>query len=153
MATVYMLYGLVGSGKTTYARVLEQRGAVRISIDEWTIAASGDRVHLDPALFERIWRQLLRHWPAIAAHGVDVVLDLGFFTRRQRDEARALAASVGARARLVWVQCAAGVAQRRCAERPPDPTGYWIDGSAFASIAARLEPLGADEPHEIVKTD
>ena len=31
---VYLLCGLTGSGKTTYARQLEAAGAVRLSVDE-----------------------------------------------------------------------------------------------------------------------
>src|SRR5829696_4751177 len=38
---VYLLCGLTGSGKTTYARQLEAAGAVRLSVDEEVFARHG----------------------------------------------------------------------------------------------------------------
>ena len=38
---VYLLCGLTGSGKTTYARQLEAAGAVRLSVDEEVYARHG----------------------------------------------------------------------------------------------------------------
>lgn len=38
---VYLLCGLTGSGKTTYARQLEAGGAVRLSVDEEVYARHG----------------------------------------------------------------------------------------------------------------
>ena len=41
MPKVTMLFGLLGVGKTTVARRLEEQGGVRLSLDEWVIAVSG----------------------------------------------------------------------------------------------------------------
>ena len=41
MATVHLLCGKVGSGKTTFARRLEQNGAVRYSVDDWMLRLYG----------------------------------------------------------------------------------------------------------------
>jgi dephospho-CoA kinase len=38
---VYLLCGLTGSGKTTYAKRLETRGAVRLSVDEEVFVRHG----------------------------------------------------------------------------------------------------------------
>jgi hypothetical protein len=46
MPVVTMLFGEIGAGKTTYARRMEPQGAVRLSLDEWAIAAAGDAVHV-----------------------------------------------------------------------------------------------------------
>ena len=41
-ATVYLLCGFIGAGKTTFARKLDERtGAVRITKDEWLIRLIG----------------------------------------------------------------------------------------------------------------
>ncbi|WP_421648061.1 AAA family ATPase [Nocardiopsis alba] len=66
--TVFLLVGLTGSGKTTYARsVLEPRGVVRVSVDEevhrrhgrygWTIR-SGSTSIVRP----RYWSGLVSVW-------------------------------------------------------------------------------------------
>ena len=153
MAVAYLIYGFVGSGKTTLALSLEQKGAVRLSIDDWTIAATGDDVHLEPAVFDRYWRLLMKLWPAIVARGVDVALDFGFWTRAQRDEVRAFAASVGAEARLVWVRCPERVARQRCAQRTHERGGgYLIDDAAFDWLKQKFQPLDPDEVYTIVTT-
>ena len=52
---VVMMCGLPGSGKSTYARVLERRGYTRLSIDEVVWARIGrDAVDLDPAEYRWI---------------------------------------------------------------------------------------------------
>jgi hypothetical protein len=45
-AVVYLLCGLTGSGKTTYARRLEAGGAVRLSVDELPMAGNGEARNL-----------------------------------------------------------------------------------------------------------
>lgn len=102
MPTVHLICGPTGAGKTTFARKLavEYKG-LRFSIDEWMAALfaadAPDPLTFDWAIErvgrceEMIWRTGL----AALAAGRDVVLDLGFDTREQRDRFRALAAEAG----------------------------------------------------------
>jgi predicted ATPase len=47
-ATVYVLCGFIGAGKTTFAKQLEaQTGAVRITKDEWLIRIVGNEPAID----------------------------------------------------------------------------------------------------------
>ena len=47
-ATVYVLCGFIGAGKTTFAKKLaEQTGAVRITKDEWLIQMVGNDPTID----------------------------------------------------------------------------------------------------------
>ena len=150
-----MLFGLVGAGKTTLARELEQRGAIRLSLDEWTIAASGDQVHLDKAVEQRMVAQLMRFWPRLLVVGVDVVLDFGFWDRKLRDEVRAIARSVGATVNLIWVQCSDDERRRRSLLRSSDgPDGYQIDAGGFDWIAANrtIDTPGPDEAYAVIDT-
>ena len=155
MTTVFMVFGGVGAGKTTYARRLEQSGAVRLSLDEWTLAATGDPVHLDRDVKDRIMDQLLRFWPGLAIQGLDVVLDFGFWDRRHRDEVRRTAAAIGAGVELIWVVCDEDEARRRSASRSPqDRDAYVIDDAGFDWILnhRHLDPIAADEPHTVIDT-
>ncbi len=48
MATLHLMVGLPGSGKTTLARELETRySALRLTLDEWHIRLFGSDVHDD----------------------------------------------------------------------------------------------------------
>lgn len=120
MATAHLLFGFLGSGKTTLAKRLElEHGAVRFTPDEWMARLFGD----DPPeesfqekasailqLLEPVWTRCL-------SLKVDVVLDYGFWTRKERDEVRAVVQQLGASACLYWLRCPDEEARRRIALR------------------------------------
>jgi hypothetical protein len=71
---VYLLCGLTGSGKTTYARRLEAGGAVRLSVDEEVYARHGrygvdypmsEYFERERPVVEELPRRLEHHAPAI----------------------------------------------------------------------------------------
>ena len=155
MSKVTMLYGPIGAGKTSLARQLERQGAVRLSLDEWTIAASGSQSDVDPDVVERILQQLLNFWPRVATRGCDVVLDLAFWSRAHRDQVRGLAARLRVDAELIWIDCQEAERRDRCINRSPDAQdSYVIDGDAFDWISQNrtIDALGTDEPHLKVDT-
>lgn len=106
MATLHLMVGLPGSGKTTLARELETRySALRLTLDEWHIRLFGSDVHDDTdesdwgkhnarheAVESLLWEMAAR----VLTLGVDVILDFGFWVRSQRDELRAKARDLGA---------------------------------------------------------
>jgi predicted kinase len=108
MLTVFLLVGLTGAGKTTYAeRVLRPAGATRLSVDEIVFARHG-RYDIDypaakyfdlyePALAE-VRSSVLRELEL----GHDVALDLGIWSRPDRNSWKALIESAGARWRLLY---------------------------------------------------
>lgn len=156
MAKVTMLFGRLGAGKTTLARRLERDGAVRLSLDEFTIAASGSQTEADQAAVERMVAQLMRVWPPIVAAGVDVVLDLAFWKRAHRDQVRQIAREAGAEVELVWIDCDTAERKRRCIERSKDHENrsYLIGGDGFDWIEEHraIDELERDEPHTRVDT-
>lgn len=105
MATLILICGLPGSGKTTLAKQLERdRRALRRSPDEWMAPLLGESLdqaaldsHREPVKFVQ-WSIAAR------ALGVNVVLDWGFWSRRERDTFRAQAEELGARAELHFLE-------------------------------------------------
>jgi predicted kinase len=155
MATAHMIFGHLGTGKMTFAGVLAERvNGIRLSADDLYLSLYSDgrpTWELDDEWSDRLWSVLNTVWPQIVERGVDVVLDFGFWSRVRRDEARALAAAVGASTRLYRVDCPADEALRRCLHRNGiDHSSFVIDTSAFVALAAKVEPLGLDEPHELI---
>jgi len=121
--TVFLLVGLTGAGKTTYAeRVLRPAGVVRLSVDEIVFARHG-RYDIDypaaeyfalyePALAE-VRLALLRELEL----GRDVALDLGIWSRAQRDDWKALIEAAGGRWRLLYFRVSRAELLRRLGER------------------------------------
>jgi predicted kinase len=149
MATAHLIHGYLGVGKTTFARQIEQRiPAIRFSHDEWMTRLYGG----DPPVehFEefcrRVWEQLEEVWPRCLELGVDVVLDFGCWTRRERDAWRAKITTVGAEARLYRVTCSEEEAWRRIERRNTDLQGsLYIARNTFEILKHHFEPLGSDE--------
>jgi predicted kinase len=153
MPTAHLIYGYIGSGKTTLARQLEQRsGAVRYSPDEWMTRLFGE----DPPQAEfaghaqRVQSLIDEQWQRVLAAGVDVVLDFGFWSRTSRDEARQRVLALNAVPRLYWVRCDRATALARCLARNRDLRGsLFIAEQTFELLEQRFQPLDADEPFEL----
>ncbi len=151
MATAHLLFGYLGSGKTTLARKLEHRHrAIRFTPDEWMTRLFGedppatifqDKLAAVVDLMEPMWGRCL-------ALGLDVVLDYGFWRRAERDSVRRLIHSLGARALLYRVECSEDEARRRVAIRnEASDRSLFIAPETFDLLKARFQPLQADESY------
>ncbi len=155
MATLHLLHGIVGSGKTTFARKLERElPAVRFTHDEWMTGLHGQDPPAAgfPDAAARIWELIWMHAGRVLRVGADVVLDGGFWSRASRDDARRRAAAFGVACRLYDVRCPEAVARTRTRRRTTAmPAGALvITDATFDVLRTRVEPLGADEPHVVV---
>jgi len=90
MAKVSMMCGKICSGKSTYAESLRKKyKAVILSVDEITLALFGQNTgekHDD--YVERTEEYLYEKSLDIIDIGIDVILDWGFWTKKERDFAR-----------------------------------------------------------------
>ena len=102
MATLFLMVGLPGAGKTKRAKSLAaEHGALRLTPDEWMLSLFGDP---QPAGK----RDLLEgHLISLALEalrlGNSVVLDFGLWGRDERSSLRWLARSVGASCQVVYL--------------------------------------------------
>lgn len=155
MATVHLVCGFLGSGKTTFAKALTLReAAIRFSVDEWYLRlfARGPTYELDTEALTRLIAALNDLWPQIAAAGTNVVLDYGFWSRALRDEVRERARAVGAATRLHWLRCPDELAVARCLARNGQHDSFLISAEGFAALKQRFEPPARDEPYEAVQS-
>lgn len=153
-ARIYLLCGKTGSGKTTYARQLEQQGAIRFSLDEWMIRFYGhdmarelfdERVRLCEEMIFDLTEALVRR-------RVDVVIDHGFWKRETRDRARRRLADTGARIELIYFQIPDCVLRERLRGRNaalPAET-FAITEEMFELFSSSFEPPGESE-HPILE--
>ncbi|QYG91182.1 ATP-binding protein [Iamia sp. SCSIO 61187] len=93
--TLFLTVGLPGTGKTTAARRIEaERGALRLTKDEWMKALYG--ADNPEAASDVIEGRLIQIGLRALAAGVDVVIDFGLWSRDERSALRQAAADVGA---------------------------------------------------------
>ena len=132
MAKLILVCGPTGVGKTTYALSLSQEmGAIRFSIDPWmqTLFAK-DMVSLDYTwMIERVSRCYAQIWEVCAqilSLDGNVVLDLGFTTKEQRDVFSGKAKALGIHAEVYYLDAPQEIRKKRVEKRnrEKDPTVY-----------------------------
>ncbi len=152
MATLFLLCGLPGSGKTTYTRGVQAQGQVRLSSDDWMVALCGQ--HMPRDVFDaRMSTVRELQWQVaeqVLRAGTDVVLDEGFWKREERDEYRARALALGVTCRLIYFDVPHEELRRRLRLRNQDlpPGTFEIDDAALDLFTAQFEPPAPDEAAE-----
>ncbi len=141
-ATLVIICGLPGSGKTTHARGLEEElSAVRFCPDEWMQAL---RISLhDEARRDDIeqlqWTQARR----LLSLGVSVLIEWGTWGRSERDRLRQEARGIGARVELHYLTAPTDVlfdrVQRRGMEEVPITREEFETWEALIDIPAQDE--------------
>lgn len=153
-ATVHLLAGLNGAGKSTYARRLErERPAVRFTLDEWMLRLF--RLPYDDpqysALADRCKDLIWDTARQVLATGTDVVLDWNQWSREHRATWRAKACAAGHRPVLHYISVPVGTAiareehrRRRGAEHV-----HALDAEAIEHLHRLFEPPSTDEGLEL----
>jgi len=154
---VYLLVGLTGSGKTTYAmRRLVPAGAVRLSVDELVHARHG-RYGVDYpereyfALEAPVVAEVSERLVDLIAAGRDGVLDHGLWLRSDREEWKKVVVEAGGRWRLLYFPVSREELLRRLDERNQreDGNALTVTPEALDDFCARFEPPH-DEGEEII---
>jgi predicted kinase len=125
VATLHVMVGLPGSGKTELSRKLErERSALRLNIDEWHVPLFGqDAKEPEHDARHTVIENLL--WGVASralALGVDVILDFGCWTREEREDYRLRARRLGAASEVIFLDVPEGELLRRLAVRNAQPS-------------------------------
>jgi hypothetical protein len=137
MATLHLMCGLPGSGKTTLAeRIERESNALRLSPDEWIVRLYGSQLTLPTLDWCRDPVEALQWSVAerVLTLGANVVLDFGFWSRAEREDFRARAAALGARTELHFLDVPRRVLSERLAARNAQLPPY-----AFPVTEAQLD--------------
>jgi predicted kinase len=153
-ATLLVLAGMPGSGKTVLAtRLAQERRALHLDPDTWFMALG-----LDPhdgqarAAFEGLqWQQGLR----LLELGVSVIAESAGWRQISRERRRTAAVQVGARTELYVLDVPLAERWRRIEQRNRQPGAVPLTRAQLDEIEAFWEPPGAteraayDEVHDV----
>ena len=115
-ATMFLMVGLPGAGKTTRAEALAAtHRALRLTPDDWMIPLFGDSM-ADGKRWALEGRLISLTLQALRL-GINVVLDYGLWGRDERSALRWLARSAGAACEVVYVPVAIDVQLARIEHR------------------------------------
>jgi predicted kinase len=146
MAKLFLMVGLPGSGKTTLAKRIEREElAIRLTPDEWIAALSIDPY--DPG--KRAEIESLQWTVAVRALelGLNVILDFGFWSRRERDDFRARASALGVRAVIRFLDVTRDELRARLAERHAGESSaaFPVSDAQLGEHLALFEPPSSEE--------
>lgn len=99
MATLYLIAGMPGSGKTALSRQLaEENNAIRLEPDAWLVTLGTKPI--TEGLRQSVEELQLHIATDLLRLGVSVILENGFWLRSEREELRDRAHALGAHAQL-----------------------------------------------------
>ncbi len=150
--TLFLMVGLPGSGKTTYAKEIETKHtALRLTPDEWIVALYGNDL-------DRILRDAVRdpvealQWSVAAralSLGCNVVLDWGFWSDAERRTYRQEAEGLGARVEVVFLDAGIEELWSRISRRDESTTGtLHITRAELEHWATLFEPPVEEEEED-----
>ena len=139
--TLFVLVGLPGSGKSTYAR-RQLACCARVSLDDIRLMLSGQAYYapFEPLVSEIGMLALAATVRRAAVEGFDVVFDATNVTRALRDRNLTVARGHGIRAVAVWLRCPLETARGRNQSRP-NP----VPEDVITRFDAQFEPPTVEE--------
>ena len=159
--TAYLICGFIGAGKTTFARKLEKEtGAVRFTKDEWMVKVFGNSPPKDKFendTFHEYDEKMAKLATEMALKclttGASVIIDDGFWYRKQRDEMRQQLKDLGAVAKLYFIDTPVDVMKVRTVKRSENPPGdsFYITEQEFNDYLKMFEPPTDEEEFILIE--
>jgi predicted kinase len=155
VSRVIFMCGPSGAGKSTYARRLEDEGMTRLSFDVELWRRGIPAVPPPPEVRAEVEADLRARLLEHVAAGDDVVLDFSFWSRRMRDDYRALLAPAGVVPETIYLATErATVLERMRTRRGDHPDDFVLPEDLVAQYFDHFEPPTPDEgPLEVVRQE
>jgi hypothetical protein len=153
--TAHLICGFIGAGKTTFARKLEKEtGAVRFTKDEWMVTVFGNsppKNKTEKEIFHEYDSKMAKLATEIALScltaGTSIILDDGFWYRKQRDEMRQRLKDLDAVEKLYFIDTPVDVMKERTVTRSENPPvdSFYITEQEFNDYLTMFQPPSDDE--------
>ena len=157
MATIHLMHGYIGFGKTTTAkRLAKEYGAVRLDGDAFMAKLFGRNPYGEG--FGGYW-DLVRYliWDIAKEtieNGIDVIIDYGFWRRETREKWYKRAKEITPDVVFHVIQCDMKVARERTLLRTKNnPDMLEIDENCFDIRLKEFEPICESEGYKIIYHD
>lgn len=157
----YLICGFIGSGKTTFARKLEKEiGVVRFTKDEWMVKIFGNSFSKDNFQNDKFHEydgKMTKLATEIALRflktGTSVIIDDGFWYKKQRDEMRQQLKDIGAVAKFYFIDTPVDLMKARTVKRSENPQldSFYITEQEFNDYLKMFQSPTEDEEFELIK--
>lgn len=144
MATIHLMVGFMGFGKTTVAKELAKKlPAVRLTHDEYMVKLFGRNMPYDEfhSNYEKVDNILWDLAEKVIRTGTDVIMDYGFWSHNDRDKAYKRAQKITDSVVFHNVCCDMDIAKQRILKRSAEnPDELYIREDEFDTLSRQYEP-------------
>ena len=113
MATLYLMFGYPGAGKTTTAKIIHDlTNAVHLSSDELRLQMFPEP-QFTPEEHDKLYKALDDQPRQLLSAGKSVIYDANLNRRQHRQEKYDICQQTGAKPVLVWIQTPSDIAKQR----------------------------------------
>ncbi len=148
MATLYLMLGYPGAGKTTTSKTIhELTGAAHLWADQERHKRFQNPTYSHQEN-QQLYEQMNQEAHDLLASGQSVIFDTNFNYFKDREHLRMLAAQAGALTKLIWVTVPKEIAhQRATADTHKQDNGFSnnMSDEDFKRLTDNLEPPRPDE--------
>lgn len=154
MATIHLMFGFAGFGKTTIAKKMaEELPAVRLTHDEFMVKLYGRNMpyaEFHPN-YEKVDGVLWNLAEKIIRTGSDVIMDYGFWSREDRKEAFMRAKKITDSVVFHNVVCDMTTAKQRILRRSAEnPDELYIREDEFDTLSQKFEPWSDTDDYPVI---
>lgn len=152
MATIHLMVGFIGFGKTTIAQELaEKLNAVRLTHDDIMCERYGRNPDDFKTKYQIVDTYIRAETAKYIEQGRDVILDYGFWTHAKREEYYLWAKRLTDNVVFHNVYCDLETAKKRVLKRTiDDDTALVIDERTFDTLLKQYEPWGYLDDYPVV---
>jgi predicted kinase len=149
MATLHIIHGFIGFGKTTFSKKLtEEKGIIRFNNDEWMVKLYGTNPDIDK--IDEYWNNIndiqMDMIKKLLNSGNDVVFDNGMWRRCERDNIREFCKRIGAKYKFYKLECDKDTAKARTLRRNFEGSeSIFVSEETFEDKWRFFEPMSLDE--------
>lgn len=123
-ATLYIIQGFIGAGKSTFSKKFsKETGAIHLNPDEWVTKLYNKDEYMKDwnKCFDATVVQLWEKTKEYLNSGVDVIFDMGFWIKKDRDFAKQVALECNANYKHYYLYVPDEILKQRIiANRPPE---------------------------------
>lgn len=154
MSIVYLIHGFIGSGKTTFAKSLEEKtGAKRFTPDEIIAKRYGKNLSVEEirnanlVVKAEIWEKV----KMAIKNNQDIILDYGFWKKKQRIDIANKVRKLGGKPVFYEIVCDPVIMKQRALQRKNDGD-IEITSKRYDMYYERFEAMEEGEERVVVNT-
>lgn len=153
MATIHLMVGFIGFGKTTIAKKLEKSlPAIRFTHDEIMFERYGRNPDDFRTKYKIVDKEIRSQAEKVIKSGQDVILDYGFWSHKQREEFYLWAKNITDDVVFHIVECDLNTAKKRTLERTKNnENALMIDEDIFETLLNQYEPWSDKDNYPAIR--